>query len=84
MVCKDDLLLLLTDIESQLDELEEIINVKVTEERNSLVNERKLKLAKAERKYTRAETRVLLKMSLYGETSLDKAMNNLELSYKTT
>ncbi|MGF2616826.1 hypothetical protein FZC84_20815 [Rossellomorea vietnamensis] len=84
MVCKDDLLLLLSDIESQLDELEEKISVKVSEETHALVNERKLKLAKAEKKYTKTETRVLLKMSLYGETSLEKAMNNLELSYKTT
>lgn len=86
MVNKNDLLLLLTDIEKQLDELEEKINEKVCEEKNALINERKVKVAKAEKKYAKAETRVLLKMSLYGESPLDKArqMNNLELSYKTT
>ncbi|MGM0845473.1 MAG: hypothetical protein ACQEUT_10880 [Bacillota bacterium] len=84
MVCKDDLLLLLTDIESQLNELEEKINVKVTEEKNTLINERKLKVARAEKKYFKAEKRIIAKISLQGDTSLGKAVNNLELSYKTT
>jgi hypothetical protein len=86
MVSKNDLLLLLTDIENQLNDLEEKINYKVNEEKNTLITERKLKIARAEKKYNKAETRVLLKLSLYGDSSLEKArqINNLELSYKTT
>jgi hypothetical protein len=86
MVSKNDLLLLLTDIENQLDDLEEKINLRVREEKKALITERKLRVARAEKKYTKAETRVLLKMSLYGDSALEKArnINNLELSYKTT
>jgi hypothetical protein len=86
MVSKNDLLLLLTDIESQLNDLEEKINYKVNEEKNTLITERKLKIARAEKKYNKAETRILLKLSLYGDSTLEKSrqINNLELSYKTT
>jgi hypothetical protein len=86
MANNNDLLVLLSDIESQLNDLEEKINVRVNEERNALLSERKLKVSRVEKKYTKAETRILLRLSLYGETPLDKAnrFNNLELSYKTT
>ncbi|RIW33111.1 hypothetical protein D3H55_12055 [Bacillus salacetis] len=85
MESKNDLLLLLTEIENQLNDLETKINVRVNEERTAVVAERKLRLARAEKRYTKAETRVLFKLSLYGEPH-EKAnhFNNLELSYKTT
>ncbi|WP_421379155.1 hypothetical protein ACOJQI_14730 [Bacillus salacetis] len=86
MVSKNDLLLLLTDIEHELNDLEEKINVRVNEEKKALVTERKLRIAKAEKKYTKAETKILLKMNMYGDPSFERSrhINNLELSYKTT
>jgi hypothetical protein len=86
MMCKDDLLGMLTDIENQLDQLEVKIGVKVQEEKSILINERQLRVSRAEKGYMKSEGRILLKMHLDGESALKKVrkVNNLELSYKTT
>ncbi|WP_456274269.1 hypothetical protein [Bacillus sp. AK031] len=86
MVCKDDLLGMLTDIENQLEQLEEKIGAKVHEEKSIIIKERQLKVARAEKGYMKSEGRILVKMHLYGEGVPEKArkINNLELSYKTT
>jgi hypothetical protein len=86
MVCKDDLLVMLTDIEIQLEQLEEKIGAKVHEEKSTLIKERQLKVARAEKGYLKSEGRILVKMHLHGEKAREKArkINNLELSYKTT
>ena len=86
MVCTDDLLGMLTDIEKQLNDLEENISARINEEKSALIKERQMKVLKAEKAYTKSEARLIVKMHLQGDTSREKGrqINNLELSYKTT